>query len=55
MMQLKFSTLNQFASLPVRKHEGDAGMDVTACEKVEVLKGRDQTFRAGHDPHGACV
>ena len=37
-MQLKFSALNQFASLPVRKHEGDAGMDVTARVMDRILE-----------------
>ena len=47
MIQLKFSALNQFASLPVRKHDGDAGMDVTACEKVEIKPFGRATIRTG--------
>ena len=39
MIQLKFSALNQFANLPVRKHDGDAGMDVTAMEQAKIVKG----------------
>ena len=39
MIELPFRRLRDDAVVPVRAYEGDAGLDLTACERVELAPG----------------
>ncbi len=39
MIDLAFTRLRDDAVLPTRAHEGDAGLDLTACEAVTIAAG----------------
>ena len=40
MIELPFRRLRTDAQLPTRAYEGDAGMDLTACERIELGPGQ---------------
>ena len=39
MIELQFRRLRHDAVVPVRAYEGDAGLDLSACERVELAPG----------------
>lgn len=46
-MQLKISRLEQEATLPTRAHEGDAGLDLYACEAAHIGPGERWSVGTG--------
>lgn len=46
-MKLKFKLLNENATLPCYKHEGDAGMDVFAAETATIKPGGRALIHTG--------
>ena len=47
MIELKIRRLRDDAVLPERAHDGDAGLDLTACERVELPPGARATVPTG--------
>ena len=47
MIELRVTRLRDDAVLPVRAHEGDAGLDLTACETVTIGAGERATVGTG--------
>ena len=46
-MQLRFSRLSEEATLPTRAHEGDAGLDLYACEPAHIGPGERWSVGTG--------
>ncbi|HEY8083953.1 MAG TPA: dUTP diphosphatase [Solirubrobacterales bacterium] len=46
-MELKAALLNQEATLPTRAHEGDAGLDLYACEPAHIGPGERWSIGTG--------
>jgi dUTP pyrophosphatase len=46
-MEVPFRRLRSDAQLPTRAYEGDAGMDLTACERVELGPGERAVVPTG--------
>ena len=47
MTELAFTRLRDDAVLPTRAYEGDAGLDLTACERVELGPGERAVVSTG--------
>lgn len=47
MIQLPVKRLREEASLPLRAYPGDAGFDLTTCERVELLPGERAVVSTG--------
>ena len=47
MSQLPFKRLHDAATLPVRAYEGDAGLDLSAAERVELSPGAQAVVGTG--------
>lgn len=47
MTELPVKRLHDAATLPVRAYEGDAGLDLAACERVELGPGERAVVRTG--------
>lgn len=59
-MDLRFSKLKEGANLPTRAHEGDAGLDLYACEAAHLGPGERWSVGTGiaveiPDGHGGLV
>src|SRR6478752_7163589 len=55
MSELPFKRLDENATLPVRAYAGDAGLDLSACERVELAPGARALVGTGLAvaiPHG---
>ena len=46
-MELRFARLNEKATLPTRAHEGDAGLDLYACEPAHIGPGERWSVGTG--------
>jgi dUTP pyrophosphatase len=47
VIELRVRRLREDASLPARAYEGDAGMDLAACERVELAPGERAVVPTG--------